>query len=191
MGLRDDGLRDPLGSRRPSSCSRRFPWVTGRSWRPVAVPLVIAHGGHLAYGVPLGLLVADAERTAHQLREVSPHTTAYVVLALVVALVLWQRPFATPTSVRAGEQVAPGLSAIVLDGRFAPQWLRVTPGGCVSLRNDDTVPYTLSGTGAAAALRLEPDRTTQVCFDRPGVLRVRTSDVPYTGGFVIVDRAEG
>lgn len=153
--------------------------------------LVIAYGGHLAYGVPLGMLVADPERTSRRLREVSTHTTTYALLGVLVALVVWQRPFVTPAPVRAGEQVAPGPSAIVANGRFSPQWLRVPPDGCVSLRNDDVVTYALSGAGTSPVPRLEPGRTARVCFAGPGVLRVRTSGRPYSGGFVIVDRAEG
>ncbi|MEU4065746.1 hypothetical protein AB0F25_25555 [Streptomyces wedmorensis] len=152
--------------------------------------LAIAYGGHLAYGVPLGLLVSDPERTADALRLISPRTTAYTLLALAAALLLWQRPFAPSAPVRAGEQVAPGPSAIVLDGRFEPQWLRVAPGGCVALRNDDAVAHTLTGTRTEPAPRLEPGVTAQVCFGDPGILRVRTGDVPYSGGFVIVDGAE-
>ncbi|MFD8707357.1 hypothetical protein ACFV1W_33035 [Kitasatospora sp. NPDC059648] len=150
--------------------------------------IAIAYAGHLAYGAPLGLLVADPGRTARRLREIGPHATACALLAVVLVLVLWQRPFTTPAPVRAGERVAPGPSALVLDGRFHPQYLRVPAYGCVSLRNGDTVPYTLPA--AAGSPRLEPGRTTTACFASAGnaVLRVRTSAQPYAGGFVIVDR---
>ncbi|MFG2848165.1 hypothetical protein ACGF12_34105 [Kitasatospora sp. NPDC048296] len=156
-----------------------------------AALLAIAYGGHLAYGALLGMLAADPDRTVRQLREVSPHTTAYALLAVLIALVVWQHPFLTPAPVRAGEQVAKGPSAVVLDGRFSPQWLRVPPHGCATLRDDDPVGYTLPA--AVGAPRLEPGHTARVCFASPGnaVLRVRTSAQPYAGGFVIVDRTEG
>ncbi|MER7754984.1 hypothetical protein [Kitasatospora sp. NPDC097643] len=152
--------------------------------------IALAYAGHLAYGAPLGLLAADPERTVRRLREVGPHTTAYALLAVLLALVLWQRPFSTPAAVRAGERVAPGPSALVLDGRFHPQYLRVPAYGCVSLHNGDLVPYTLPA--AVGAPRLEPGSTTTACFASGGnaVLRVRTSAEPYAGGFVIVDRTE-
>ncbi|MGA5821763.1 hypothetical protein ACPC54_28330 [Kitasatospora sp. NPDC094028] len=151
----------------------------------------IAYAGHLAYGAPLGLLVADPERTVRRLREIGPHPTAYALLAVLLALVVWQRPFGTPAPVRAGERVAPGPSALVLDGRFHPQYLRVPAHGCVTLRNGDPVPYTLPAA-AVGSPRLEPGSTTTACFASAGnaVLRVRTSDQPYAGGFVIVDRTE-
>ncbi|RKT08960.1 hypothetical protein BX285_7332 [Streptomyces sp. 1114.5] len=150
--------------------------------------IAIAYAGHLAYGTPLGLLAADPERTVGRLREVGPHTTAYALLAVLLVLVVWQRPFGTPATVRAGQRVAPGPSALVLDGRFHPQYLRIPAHGCVDLHNGDPVPYTLPA--AVGSPRLEPGRTTTACFAAAGnaVLRVRTSDRPYAGGFVIVDR---
>ncbi|MER7584151.1 hypothetical protein [Kitasatospora sp. NPDC097691] len=152
--------------------------------------IAIAYAGHLAYGAPLGLLAADPDRTVRRLREVGSHTTAYALLAVLLALVVWQRPFSTPAAVRAGELVAPGPSAVVLDGRFHPQYLRVPANGCVALHNGDRVPYTLPA--AVGSPRLEPGRTTTACFASAGnaVLRVRTSAQPYAGGFVIVDRTE-
>ncbi|WP_317440819.1 hypothetical protein [Streptomyces collinus] len=155
------------------------------------VLLAIAYGGHLAYGAPLGLLVSAPDRTVRQLREIGSRSTACALLAVLLALVAWQRPFTTPALVRAGEQVAPGPSALVLNGRFHPQYLRVPPYGCVTLHNGDPVGYTLPA--AIGAPRLEPGRTVRACFASPGnaVLRVRTSAQPYAGGFVIVDRTEG
>lgn len=152
--------------------------------------LAIAYSGHLAYGAVLGMLVMNPERTMRQLREVSAHTLGYALLAGGVALVAWHHPFLTPASVRAGEQADSGPSAIVRDGRFHPEWLRVPGHGCVSLRNEDAAGYALAA--AVGAPTLEPGRITRACFATSGaVLRVRTSPAPYSGGFVIVDRAEG
>ncbi|MFE5587363.1 hypothetical protein [Kitasatospora sp. NPDC056531] len=152
--------------------------------------IAIAYAGHLAYGAPLGLLVADPGRSVRRLREVGPHSTAYALLAVLLVLVAWQRPFGTPALVRAGERVASGPSALVLDGRFHPQYLRVPAHGCVSLYNGDQVSYTLPA--AVGSPRLERGSTTAACFASGGnaVLRVRTSAQPYAGGFVIVDRTE-
>jgi hypothetical protein len=152
--------------------------------------LAIAYGGHLAYGVVLGPLVAHPERTMRQLREISAHTVGYAMLTVLVALVAWQNPFLTPAPVRAGEQVDSGPSAIVLNGRFQPEWLRVPGNGCVSLRNEDAVSYVL--VDAFGSPTIEPGKITRACFATgSAVLRVRTSPAPYSGGFVIVDRSGG
>ncbi|MDI9941222.1 hypothetical protein QM806_38395 [Rhodococcus sp. IEGM 1351] len=152
--------------------------------------LAIAYGGHLAYGAVLGPLVAHPERTMRQLREVSAHTVGYSMLTVLVVLVAWQHPFRTPAPVRAGEQVDGGPSAIVREGRFYPEWLRVPGDGCVSLRNEDAVGYVLAD--AVGAPTLEPGRITRACFATSGeVMRVRTSPAPYSGGFVIVDKVGG
>jgi hypothetical protein len=154
------------------------------------VLLAIAYGGHLAYGAVLGKVAAHPERTASQLREVSAHTLAYALLVVLVALVAWQRPFLTPASVRAGKQVDSGASAVVRDGRFQPEWMRVPSHGCVTLRNDDPVSYVLAD--AVGEPRLEPGRTTRACFaTAAAVMRVRLSPEPYSGGSVIVDRSAG
>jgi hypothetical protein len=153
------------------------------------VLLAIAYGGHLAYGAVLGKLAAHPERTASQLSEVSAHTLAYALLVVLVALVAWQRPFLTPASVRDGKQGDSGASAVVRDGRFQPEWMRVSSHGCVTLRNDDPASYVLAD--AVGAPRLEPGRTARACFaTAAAVMRVRLSPEPYSGGFVIVDGSE-
>ncbi|MDT5354251.1 MAG: hypothetical protein QOJ56_2783 [Mycobacterium sp.] len=153
------------------------------------VLLVIAYGGHLAYGAVLGKVAARPETTANQLHEVSAHTLTYALLVVLVALVAWQRPFLTPASVKAGKQVDSGPSAVVRDGRFQPEWMRVASRGCVTLRNDDPASYVLAN--AVGAPRLEPGRTARACFaPAAAVMRVRLTPEPYSGGFVIVDRSE-
>jgi hypothetical protein len=152
--------------------------------------LAIAYSGHLAYGAVLGKLAADPERTLRYMREVSPHTLAYALLAVLVALVAWQRPFLSRPPVVAGGQVDSRPIAIVRGGRFQPEWMRVSSHGCVSLYDEDAVSYVLAD--AVGAPRLEPGRTTRACFATAGaVLRVPVSAQPYSGGFVIVDRSEG
>lgn len=61
------------------------------------------------------------------------------------------------------------------------------PGGCATLLNEDKTAYTL--TAASGSPVLESGSKQRVCFTDAGVHRVRTSDAPYSGGFVIVDPA--
>jgi hypothetical protein len=137
--------------------------------------IAVAYGAHVFYGLPLGYAVERGLAL--------PATRALGVA--VLALAVWLRPWSVPAPTRDGERVAPGPSAVVRDGRFRPGWLRVTQGQCVAIRNDDDVAYDLPKQHAT----LTPGATTRVCFDARGVLRVRTSPEPYSGGFVIVERS--
>jgi hypothetical protein len=74
---------------------------------------------------------------------------------------------------------------IVTGVRFEPEWLRVATGGCVAVDNRTDVRYeTPQGTVAARA-------ASTLCFDRPGIYRIRLGARPYSGGFVYVDAVGG
>ncbi|MDQ1712105.1 MAG: hypothetical protein QOE45_1555 [Frankiaceae bacterium] len=137
----------------------------------------IAYAAHVFYGLPLGYVVEKA----------SPLPALKMIGVGVVAIAVWLRPWSVPGSTREGERVAPGPSAVVREGRFHPGWLRVPKGGCAAIRNDDDRAYDLPKQHATLA----PGTTTTVCFGTVGVLRVRTSTEPYSGGFVIVERPRG
>lgn len=134
--------------------------------------IAVAYAAHVAYGLPLGTVVASAPRARS-----APLTAGWAggaVALLLIVLVVWHRPFVLPDG---------GAAARVDGGRLEPEWLRVAPGGCAAIRNDDAVPYDVGGT------TLAPGTTSTVCFREAGVRRVRLTDEPYSGGFVIVDAA--
>lgn len=147
----------------------------------------VAYAAHLAYGAPLGRIVADPVRWLSHLADVGGRGLLAALSVTAVVLVAWHRPFVTPERVRVGEALAPGPSAVLVDGRLAPQWLRVSVGGCAVVRNDDDDVVTLRGADGRPSLA--PGETASVCFSEEGVHRIRTSDEPYAGGFVIVDPA--
>jgi hypothetical protein len=81
---------------------------------------------------------------------------------------------------------------VVRNGRFVPRWSHVAVAGCVDVRNTDMDSYDLAGAGGAGAgapVELPRRGTGRVCFPEAGVHRVRTSQEPEAGGFVIVDEA--
>jgi hypothetical protein len=134
--------------------------------------IAVAYAAHVAYGLPLGSVVATAPRARS-----APLTVGYAagaVVLLLAVLVVWHRPFAVPDS---------GARARVVDGRLRPEWLRVAPGGCAAIHNDDPVAYAVRGTA------LPPGATTTVCFPDEGVHRIKLTGEPYSGGFAIVDPA--
>jgi hypothetical protein len=161
-----------------------FATLYGLAGKPNLIAL--AYAAHVAYGYPLGVVVERAGAAPTRLAWVSPRTAAWALLALLVGLLIWHRPFQTPSDVRAGQRAAPGPSAIVGDGRFRPEWLRVPVGGCAVIRNIDPTAYTLK-VPAIRRTELPPKADMAVCFDKAGVFRVRTSKRAYSGGFVIVD----
>jgi hypothetical protein len=118
--------------------------------------IAIAYAAHLAYGIPLGLVVQRAARWT-DLRRPAPVPVWAALAALTIGLLVWLRP--TPS-------IPDRPATTVVDGRFRPEWVRVPPGGCAAVRGGDDV--------------CDPDRRT-------GVHRIKLTDEPYSGGFLLVD----
>lgn len=129
--------------------------------------LFIAYAAHVAYGVPLGLIV---QRWAP-----SPRAALRALAGAVAVLIAWQHPWSSPAADRAG-RAAPGPSTTVVAERFRPEWVRVHPGGCARLIAAD-------GSGAGAVC---PARTPA-----PRVVRHKIEGAPYSGGFMLVDPYQG
>ena len=146
------------------------------------VPIAIAYGAHVFYGYPLGRVVQDLDRAGATLRRVGRHSVALILVAAVVIIVGWHRPWSrSPTEREAARLSAAGPpAAIVLRDRFEPEWLRIRAGTCVAVENR-------SGTGYDTVYgRVEPGARSTLCFHQPGIYRVRLGSRPYSGGFVYV-----
>lgn len=143
------------------------------------VLIALAYAAHVAYAIPLGKIVEAAERFTEPVQglPLAPVSIAVVVLGLAV----WQQPWAPGPTNRA--------SAAIVRGRFQPQWLRVPVGGCAVVRDGDTVAYPLAGAEGASSVT--PGQSVSVCASTPGVVRVRTSNVPDAGGILLVDPEMG
>jgi hypothetical protein len=147
------------------------------------VPIAIAYGAHVFYGYPVGRVVQDLDRAEVMLRRWGRHSVAVILVSAVVFLVGWQRPWARSAlqreAARTSTPAAP--ATIVLRDRFEPEWLRVRSGQCVVVDNRSASRFvTPQGT-------VEPGTRSALCFDRPGVYRVRLGPRPYSGGFVYVE----
>lgn len=145
--------------------------------------IAVAYAAHLAYGVPLGLMCRDPERTGRQLDEVAPHATAFALIGPLVAIGLWQRPWTVASAIEAGRAVAPGPSAVVRHERFSPAWLRAASGACVQLRNDDDTTHVVDKLDVTLA----PGAVTELCVTGDGVHRIKLDGAGRSGGFVLVD----
>jgi hypothetical protein len=73
--------------------------------------------------------------------------------------------------------------ATIRDGHLTPEWLRADKDGCVVIRNEDTRPYPLP----PPFLTIGPGSGLRACGLQPGVVRLKLSNEPYSGGFVIID----
>lgn len=147
------------------------------------VPIAIAYAAHVPFGLAIGFAVQRPQRWADGVRPLGRFAVPGLVAAVLAGLVLWLQPWSSGLAAE-GRAVAAGPSALVVDQRFEPEWLRMAPGDCATFDNRDDVTYDIEA-GATTAV-LDPG-ATEVCFTEPGVHRVRTTDEPYAGGFVIVD----
>ncbi len=139
----------------------------------------IAYLGHVFYGAPLGRIVQRMDR----LKEATRGPTPVLLAGLVLGVVGWQQPWLTQEPAEEAARLStPGTPATVVeDDRFDPEWLRIDRDQCVLVVNRSDNDYeTPFGDVPAQA-------QTQLCFERPGVFRVRFGSRPYSGGFVYVE----
>jgi len=145
----------------------------------------LAYAAHVPYGAAVGLFAQHAVARAAELRGLVRAPAALAIAVLLAALIAWHRPLLPQAEVDRGIQVAPGPSAIVLEGKLRPAWLRVPVGGCSTVENGDAADHRLS-TGQVLAA--SGGRAT-VCGQRAGIQRVRVDDGPFSGGWLLVDPA--
>lgn len=149
--------------------------------------IALAFGAHVAYGVPLGLMCRNPERTSRQLDEVAPHATVLALAAPIIALALWQRPWSVPAAIADGRRVAPGPSAVIRHDRFSPEWLRVPTGGCAAVGNDDPEVHIVDSLRVTIA----PGEVAELCPTGAGAHRIKLDGSARSGGFVLVDPEVG
>jgi hypothetical protein len=144
----------------------------------------VAFLAHIAYGLPLGVVVEKFDRVAAFLKAGRWRTGAAVFVP-TLAIILYMQPW----SVTADQRLAADLSgasgtptAVVVGDRWEPEWLRIHPGECVDIVNGRNVSFE-SDLGTVSA-----STTTQLCPVDEGAHRVKLDDEPFSGGFIYVDR---
>ena len=149
--------------------------------------IALAYGAHVCYAYPLGKVVQHTDSFVAELDALSRRTTPVALAAVAAVLLAWHHPWTSTAAERSADALGaasvPG--AVIVAGRFVPEWLRVAPDGCVVVRDDDLSAYTLRGARGTPAI--QPGMVARVCVDGSGIVRVRTSDAPYAGGIVFVD----
>ena len=146
------------------------------------LPIALAYGAHLPYGAIVGVFGQRAPEVAVTARGWvrAPVLVAIVAIGMVIAVLT--RPLVPDADWDRGTAVAEGPSAVILGGSLVPAWLRVPVGGCATVENGDATAATLSTGGT-----IEPGATAEVCGSRHGTTRVRVNEVPFAGGWLLVD----
>lgn len=151
------------------------------------VPIAIAYGAHVFYGYPVGRLVQNLDRTDAAVHRAGRFSAAIVLVIASLGIVGWHRPFSQSEVERDAAQASSGgvPHTTVTGVRFEPEWLRVRTGGCVVIDNRTNTSYeTPQGT-------VDANGPSTLCFDQPGIYRIRLGSRPYSGGFVYVDANGG
>jgi hypothetical protein len=155
----------------------------GIQWESIA----IAYAAHVPYGLAVGKAAQGSGRVAGQAASVFRRPVTVALACVALALVAWHRPYSPDDRIARGEAAAPGPSAVVVGGRFYPQWLRVPVDGCVVLRNDDDETHRIG----ADARTLAAGAAERWCFPDAGVRRMKVDGRAFSGGYVIIDDQEG
>lgn len=146
------------------------------------LPIALAYAAHIPYGAIVGVFGQRAPEVAAQARAWFRAPVLGVIAVIAVAIAVLTRPLVPDAEWERGTAVADGPSAIILGGNLVPAWLRVPVGGCATIENGDATTARLS-TGAT----IEPGASATACGTRPGTTRVRVNDMPFAGGWLLVD----
>lgn len=159
-----------------------FTVIYGLTGKTAAI--VIAFLAHIAYGLPLGLMVQHFDETERYLRTRLIRPGLVVIGAAVVVLVLWHRPWSISDELRDARELSTNAGmpvAVVTVDRFIPEWLRIEPGGCVLVVSRSQTDFDESW------IALPTKGEAEWCSTEIGVHRLRLGNRPYSGGFVFVD----
>ena len=122
--------------------------------------IAIAYGAHVVYGTLLGLIARQARDWA-DVKE-APIPVSWALGAVLLVLVASQRPWVVPAELTQAEALQPQPAAIVVGGRWQPEWTRLGVGGCLLLENRDDRVYRLGALAGASPL--EAHASASYCF---------------------------
>jgi hypothetical protein len=149
-----------------------------------AVLISVAYYGHIAYGLPLGLMTRDFAASATSLADLSPVLRIVAIVLIGAAMV---GPLLSPTSIAADRAARPGLFTVEGE-RLAPSWQRLNRGGQVLIRNNCKGPAVIIADGKPA-LQLAPCQQGVLAMPAAGVhlIALPPKGLRTQSSFVLVD----
>ena len=147
---------------------------------------VIAYLGHVAYGVPLGLMVQRWDATREYLTRAADFfkwTIALIVFAAVIG------PLIAPEWI-ARDARASGHTLRIEGARLNPGWLRVNRGDEIQIHNPETEAVSVVNQ-AGATYRVEGGQSATIRFDEQGIYQLYVeTDRRSKSSFVMVEPVE-
>lgn len=150
-----------------------------------APALAIAYGAHLAYGYPLGALVAAQDSADERISRLSAVSRWGLVLC-----VLFFCLSGIPGGLSRDQRVQVGRFGV--EGiRLHPRWLRIASPGSIEIDNPGSEPVTLIQPSGQRQLEVPARSSRKWSFDRTGIYQVyvRTKDRSKSS-FLIVEPVE-
>jgi hypothetical protein len=149
--------------------------------------LGIAYLGHVAYGLPLGWLVAKWDMTVDWLSS----TPGFLkVLAVLVSIAAITGPLISKEEVdKDGRAVA---GEFRVEGRqLNPDWLRIDLDEQIGVTNPDTGPVTVVNKDSGQSVELKAQESAQFDFGETGIYQIYVETERRTrSSFVIVEPVE-
>jgi hypothetical protein len=148
---------------------------------------VVAYLGHVAYGIPLGLMVQRWEATRAYLTNAADFfkwTIALVVCAAAIG------PLIAPEWV-ARDAGASSHALRVEGARLNPDWLKVNRGDDIQINNPETAAALVVVSQTGVTYRVEGGQTTTIRFDEQGIYQLYVqTDRRSKSSFVMVEPVE-
>jgi hypothetical protein len=147
----------------------------------------VAYLGHVAYGLPLGLIVQRWQESVAYLRQ-APRGL------LLFGLLLWLLGLLSPgfsrNRIMRNDQALP--QTFVVEGkRLNPNWLRLQRGQEITLLNPGPDEAVVVRKDDGTRLELSPGSSGQLAFPQPGVMQLFVETTLRTrSSFVIVEPVE-
>lgn len=155
-------------------------------------PILLAYAAHVPYGYAVGRFAQRADERHARAVDVARRPVTIALLVTALGLAVWLRPGTSDGLRDAGVALDEGPSVVVSGGDWHPRWLRLAPGACVTVRNDDPEPLTVAPPASAPVDEpridaLAPGATGELCPDGSGVRRLQVDGVAFSGGWLIID----